>query len=405
MATSDDGFASWSPHHEPHASGSSSEVTSPEVFSGTGTAPEDLLRDWRTSFGPHEIWKPEEPPAEDASRARAARLRAADAASSKLEGEVGSAVQRCPLKNPNHAVEVVLTSDDGPVAGAVVELRRKGKAGILTLRADSQGRVRFEGLLDSDTHQVRALGVGTWALEGTGPLPGDRATSAFDAAWAAPSTSGESGRYKVAQGESLWTLAVRFGLDSQTLWKNNPDLHQGQRSPDVLAPDDVVILTESQPTLVEVGTGQEARLRCERAEARARLRLQDEEGAARSGLGFLITVTTRDGSEHSWTGKTDGAGALDEAVPAEAVTMELTLATEPHPETYHFRFAHLDPLETISGIQGRLFNLGFWCGSERNEVGPLTRRALAEFQKKYGLRESGEIDEPTRAQLAKLYSP
>ncbi|WNG47392.1 LysM peptidoglycan-binding domain-containing protein [Archangium minus] len=398
------GHFEFTPTHEhSHTLGGGTETASPEVLGRPGELPEDLLRRWRTSFGPHEDWKHEEPDAkDDAARERAARLRAADAAASTLEGEAGNTIQRCERKPPNSALEVVLTGEEGPVAGALVELRRKGKDGILALRSNSQGRVRFEGLLDSDAHQVRVLGVGAWSLEGTRPLPEGREASAYNAVWSPPPAGTE--QHEVAQGECLWTLAVRFGVDSRTLWDGNPGLHQGERSPNILAPGDIVSVPPSPKTLVDVSTGQEVRLRCEPAEARARLRFQGVDGAARSEIRFLAKVVTADGTEHVWTGKTNGDGALDEAVPADAVSLELTLATRPHPETYHFRFAHLDPLETISGVQGRLFNLGFWCGSERDEVGPLTRRALREFQKKYGLGITGEIDGPTRARLAQLYS-
>jgi len=388
-----------------------SQAKSTELLGGAASTDyddsDDLERNFRATLGPHEFWESEQDTGEveKAARDRAERLRAADAAASSLEGAAGNLVDRCPPEDPKHTLEVELFNDTGPVTGGLVELRRKGQDGILAMRSNGQGKARFEGLRDSDSHQLRVLGCGAWSIEGSEPLPENLSKSRYDALWALPPDRGDPAVHKLVQGECLWTLANRLGLDADALWEANPDLHKGERLQNVLAPDDMVSLSQDEPILEDVSPGDRVRIRCEPAEARARLRFQNDEGAARSRIDFMIRIVTRDGTEHVWSGKTDGDGALDEAVPAEALTMEITLATEPDPEVYHFRFAYLDPLETVSGVQGRLFNLGFWCGSERGEVGPLTRRALREFQNEYGLSESGEIDAATRSKLNELYEP
>ncbi len=404
--------ASYDEHHHDHGLGGSSPSTqagSIELLTGASNTYDESIdpdRAERMSFGPHEeLWAEQEDPSEQQAREKAARLEAAGQAADELDGEADDAVKRCVSKPPNAAIEVVVVSDDGPVAGALVELRRKDQQGILASRSGRNGKVRFEGLLAADAHQVRLLGCGRWSVQSTEALAGGLEKSQYDATWATPPASSSSGKHTVAQGECLWTLAMRLGYDPQALWEANSDLTKDERVANVLAPDDVVLLSEGEPTLEDVRTGQRAKIHCVPPKAKARIRFQDEDGKARSGIEALVVVTTREGTEQAWNTTTNGDGAIDEEVPAEAATMEVTLATEPEPEVYHFRFAFLDPLVATSGVQGRLLNLGFSCGSERGEIGPLTRRALREFQSKYELTESGEIDDATRSKLTELYEP
>jgi N-acetylmuramoyl-L-alanine amidase len=41
----------------------------------------------------------------------------------------------------------------------------------------------------------------------------------------------------------------------------------------------------------------------------------------------------------------------------------------------------LDPLDILSGVQGRLWNLGIDCGPVDNIIGPLTKAGVRTFQK------------------------
>lgn len=359
-------------------------------------------------YGPHEIWQEDQAPAEKAAaQDKVDRLKAADAAVAELEGSVTEAHVACPSA-VNHALEVLAVDAEAePIVGLLVELHREGQPGILKATTNAQGIARFEGLLDSDQHGlwIPALARGAWDTKGSEALPEGRATVAYEASWGGTSAKKERPAEHVAKdGECMWTLSRRYGLTVDALWAANEALAQGKRNANVIAPGDVVKLPAAKDEpLASARVGQRVKVACTQAVARANLRFHDVDGKGRAGVPAVIRVTSHDGRETLWETKTNGDGGIDEAVPADAKTIDVVLDVEPEPQPYHFNFAYLDPIETIAGVQGRLANLGYHCGSERGELGPLTRRALREFQKEHGLTDTGEPDGPTKDALEGLY--
>lgn len=380
----------------------------PKASSGSYTPPARSEQRFFAQYGPHEIWEEDpEPDAQAKAQDKVERLKAADEAVAELEGETTTSEVACPAP-VNHALEVLTVDPEGePVAGLRVELHREGQAGVLSASTSTKGIARFEGLLDGDRHGlwIPSLSRDAWQAKGKEALPKERATVAYAATWAGKSAkSGRPAEHVVVDGECMWTLSRRYGLDVETLWEANAALAQGKRNANVLAPGDVVTLPPLEDESLEsVPIGQRTTVECSEAVVRANLRFQDIDGKGRANLAAAIRVVSHDGRETAWETTTNGDGCIDEAVPADAKTIDVVLDVEPEPQPYHFTFAYLDPIETIAGVQGRLANLGYHCGSERGELGPLTQRSLREFQKEHGLTETGEPDGPTKDQLEKLY--
>jgi hypothetical protein len=61
------------------------------------------------------------------------------------------------------------------------------------------------------------------------------------------------------------------------------------------------------------------------------------------------------------------------------------------------RIGHLDPVHEVSGVRGRLHNLGYEAGAG-DAMDDDLRELLRLFQKQHGL-ETGEIDEATQQAL------
>jgi hypothetical protein len=124
----------------------------------------------------------------------------------------------------------------------------------------------------------------------------------------------------------------------------------------------------------------------------AKLRLQImEDDQPRSNVPYTLVI---DGQ--ILKGTTDGNGKIEHSIPPQAKKGVLILENDtPIP----LQLGHIDPIDTISGVQQRLLNLGFDCGGVNGNLTSETKKALKEFQEAYGLTASGELDPATKDKL------
>ena len=97
----------------------------------------------------------------------------------------------------------------------------------------------------------------------------------------------------------------------------------------------------------------------------------------------------------------DGDGRLEMPIPPNARHAVVTLKRANH--TIELLLGGVDPIDSMSGVQGRLQNLGYKIDDPLGTDGESTYRALEDFQSRYGLTPTGEADDATRAKLAALH--
>jgi hypothetical protein len=205
-----------------------------------------------------------------------------------------------------------------------------------------------------------------------------------------------SGSYEVQQGDCIESVAYSHGHFWKTIW-NHPDnqrLKSQRKDPNVLLPGDRVFVPDLQLKQEPGASEQRHRFRRKGVPSKLSIVLKDEEGQPRAGLDYVLEI---DGE--LLRGKTDGAGRLRHPIPPNAQRGKITVTTRDRKEEYLLQLGHLDPVTKISGVQARLSNLGFPCGPANGTLSEATRRALAEFQAKHQLKQSGEPDQATRDRL------
>src|SRR5215212_7465445 len=93
-----------------------------------------------------------------------------------------------------------------------------------------------------------------------------------------------------------------------------------------------------------------------------------------------------------------------EKVPTALLTVYLDDEDPDDTLTMKLQIGDLPPIEQISGVQARLNNLGYDCGEVNGQINDATKAALRAFQQSIDLANpSGELDDKTRAELARLY--
>lgn len=128
--------------------------------------------------------------------------------------------------------------------------------------------------------------------------------------------------------------------------------------------------------------------------------IQNEEEEAIADAPFELKVNA-----FTLAGNTDGDGWIRGKIPAWAEIGDLKVWPVPG-DTENFiswevRLGHLDPLETISGIKGRLNNLGYYYGEVDELEDEEYDAAVRQFQQDNGLVIDGIVGPKTRGELKK----
>jgi hypothetical protein len=200
-------------------------------------------------------------------------------------------------------------------------------------------------------------------------------------------------RHLVQQGESVSSLAERYGHDPDTLWDHpqNAGLRAIRSRRDALAPGDELFIPDVRIKNLPCAVGRRHVFRRNGVPAFIEIQLFDVFGRPRRNRPYTLEV---DGTVYD--GTTDDQGRLRRCVPNAARRGRLVIEGELDQELL---FGHLDPIETVSGVRKRLSNLGLLLPQGTVDIDAATAAALARFQSFCGLPSSGEIDDATREAL------
>jgi len=200
-------------------------------------------------------------------------------------------------------------------------------------------------------------------------------------------------------GDSIPSIAVEKGFFWRTIWDfgANADLKAKRKNPNVLKPGDEVVLPDKTTKVVNkpVDAKHKFKRKGEPSMLRLKYQLDDE---ARANESYQLNI---DNGRVTKNGNLDGDGMLQEVIPGDAkVAVVMFKAGK---EIYRYAIGNLNPIDTISGVQQRLNNLGFNAGPEDNEMNDQLRDAITRFKGKYNLSpQDGEITEAVRSKLLEL---
>lgn len=222
--------------------------------------------------------------------------------------------------------------------------------------------------------------------------------------------------YKPKEDEDWLRIAKVHGFRNwRTIYdhEENAALRERQDSL-VVSKDDEVFIPEKTPREHKCETGQRHTFKLPVPTQIVYLVLEDDYGEPFSGLKFEIWA---DGEKQQQKAeRTREDGLIYEEIPLAAnveVRVWFDEESESEPEAYVkyvIQVGHLDPIDTLEGVQDRLNNLGYDCGEEEHgKLGPdgglgeLTKQALTAFQIDHGLNATGEIDEDTKKKLLAIH--
>jgi N-acetylmuramoyl-L-alanine amidase len=195
------------------------------------------------------------------------------------------------------------------------------------------------------------------------------------------------------------SIAYEHGFHGDTLWNDpaNASLKNARQNANVLLDGDHVIIPPLRVRQEPGATEKRHRFCLKGVPCKLRLRLLGCDGKPRSGLAYMLDI---DG-QLLYQGKTDSDGRIVHSIPPNAPRGRLLL--QDGAEQYNLALGHVDPIDQLTGVQGRLHNLGFDCGAIDGVKGPKTEAAIREFQEKYGLNVDGVPGPLTQGKLKEVY--
>jgi hypothetical protein len=207
------------------------------------------------------------------------------------------------------------------------------------------------------------------------------------------------GDYVVRKGECINSIAFDHGHFKDTLWNDsaNADLKQTRKNPNILLEGDRLTIPPIRQKEDAGSTEKRHRFRRKGVPCKLRLCLFRED-RPRANESYRLEI---DGAI-LFSGKTDANGRIEHPLLPNARLGRLILGDGS--EEYSIQLGHLDPVEELSGVQARLNNLGFYCGSVDGVYGSRTKNAIAQFQHAHGLDVDGLPGQETQAKLKEVYS-
>lgn len=204
----------------------------------------------------------------------------------------------------------------------------------------------------------------------------------------------------VKKGECLSSIAKTYHFaDWRKIYDHpeNADFKKKRPNPDLIYPGDVVMIPDKKPAPAVLANEQVHVVTIKTAEARLRLLLEVDEPYA-----YELEA---DGKVK--TGQVDGKTLIDHPIPGDLAEARLTVwpasGDRSGAITWQLDPGYLDPIDEVSGVQGRLANLGYYWGQIDGQPGADLDLAVSRFRYDEKLDPGSSIDDDLRSRLQKRH--
>jgi N-acetylmuramoyl-L-alanine amidase len=206
-------------------------------------------------------------------------------------------------------------------------------------------------------------------------------------------------KHVVEQGECISSIAADAGFAPDTIWNHpeNAQLKNQRKDRNILYPGDVVFVPDKEIRYEPRATGARHQFVRKGVPEFLSLRFMNEE-EPRAGEEYLLKI-----DDTRISGKLDSTGSLQVPIPPGSRSATLILGDPTRGEQYQLSLGHLDPVKEISGVEGRLYNLGYLKTPPTGEESPELADAVKMFQQDNKLPADKGLDDSTRQKLVEIH--
>ena len=213
-------------------------------------------------------------------------------------------------------------------------------------------------------------------------------------------------QHTVTQGETLLRIARQYGFrTSKSLYQHpiNAEFRTLRPDPNLIFPGDIIKIPQKTEKFMPLKTGSKNTFVVRDEKEYFRLKVAYDDGDDITGKRVVLnignqtidTVLPSDGlvevelnENDTLTAQVDLYLKEDQSSPSESFTAQV---------------GHLDPIDTLSGVQARCNLLGFDCGKVDGINGTKTKAGVKGFQFVHGLEVDAIAGGKTKAKLKQVY--
>jgi LysM repeat protein len=213
-------------------------------------------------------------------------------------------------------------------------------------------------------------------------------------------------QHTVAQGETLLRIAKQYGYQTSKALYNHPsnaEFKALRPDPNLIYPGDKITIPPKKEKFIPLRTNSINSFVVQNEKEYFRLQIIHEDGDDITGKRIVITIGSQTidtvlpsnglievelNKNDSLTGQVDLYLKEDQSSPSESFTAQV---------------GHLDPIDTLSGVQARCNLLGFDCGTVDGINGSKTKAGVRDFQYEHDLEVDGIAGAKTKAKLQQVF--
>jgi len=207
----------------------------------------------------------------------------------------------------------------------------------------------------------------------------------------------------VRQGECLSSIAYSYGYnDWRTIYNHpeNSDFKAKRPNPNLIYPNDRLFIPDQELKEENCSTEQLHVFEVDLNPTYLNVCLQHPVKQPVANASYRLTFGSLNIED-----KTNSEGWIKKKIPPNAEMGKLTVwLNQDNPEaeiTWNVKLGHLDPLDTTTGVKGRLSNLAYDCGTINDEENAVYEAAVRKYQEDHNLTVDGIVGPQTRGSLEK----
>jgi len=213
-------------------------------------------------------------------------------------------------------------------------------------------------------------------------------------------------QHTVTQGETLLRIAKQYGYQTSKALYNHPSNAEFKAlRPDLnlIYPGDKITIPPKKEKFIPLRTNSINSFVVQNEKEYFRLQVSYDDGDDVAGKRVVLNI----GSQTIDTVlQSDGLIEVElnnNDVLTGTVDLYLHEGETTPTKSFNVQIGNLDPIETLSGVQGRCNMLGFNCGKVDGVMGKKTRIGVKEFQYEHDLDIDGIPGPKTKAKLQQVF--